>query len=1658
MFNNLTYYKMDNSLVTLRTFSLSYQHIFNDGRVPRPNLVHEIEDMFDKDCKLVIIEGKEGAGKTDILLQFSKKHSFDSITFFINPAFRASYRQDYLMEDVGKQIYFFNKNEFPPTDLEITEGVFNKLAFDLTTSPGRRNKPVYFLLDGLDQIEKSDFELLKNGLQNLPWNINNFYFLVSGTIEKLKDILPSIWMKNFKSIRVPRFTENETSQLFKLDDTIKSQKFLHEIHNTWKGHPESLSQVKRIIDSGISTDEFLEKFDISEKNDLLEIEWRRAEVSGLDINSPKILIISLLAFDDNIRRADRIASIVNISTTELYTIVSEVTFLIVNEENIAFASNSYRQYAIVKLKRFEKETNAKLIEFYMQLDDINSILNLPTLFHKNNEWGNIVNLLTIDNLDLIVSNSRSFSDIKKQINYGYKAAKSLKRSYENLFRFSLHRSILIGLQSSDSQKDRIKAYIVLNRPEEAFSLIANSVLKEDRLKMLIYFVQQSKIEKKDVDSLIINEVKDLLQDIDIGYLRENLMDLAIGLAYFLPNEAIQLIERALGLKKDNNSIEWLMGIVGLIAHKNKVTNSEDKLQIETNDTSKISFVDKFAKSIGYGINEVSEVEIIPELEKIEKVSDRLFLVRKWIKSNSQNPQIYDIINYALNLLTQESSIIKPSTESLFDIVFPIKYFNDHVVIHSMIERIDDLMITINSPTIGKVLLHIVIIEALINVDIEEANNRTITLSAFIDNLADISIKLEAYANFWKMYRSIQKNNTVNLDSLLLDEKYLKEEISKVTSVFLSSIAEQHEEIEPSLIILAQLDFAFTLNIANSLNTLIRRDSAIVTCLESYIEKNIDEWLQSDIEFALSIISLDTYKTEGIVAVFEALYDQKDAAKNMKYLTKDLLPLINNISGNSNKCITISSAIILLGLEQTNNPKYLPRYDTLIEKLNQFLLNFYDKLESPLEKIKIGYRLASSLGNYDKKLAEQYFDLAESYSKDNTLDDITHIGLLIESIRIMIRIYAGLVRKNEFSYEKISYLIGYVTTKEDQIRLWSELAVRVALAGQGSLSKEIVSSKIIPVLENYKKNKDHAGFYNILKKSASSIHLTQPASLILYLNSLTIQEKESIIPLVFIVLLSNCYETDPFDDLKGATHFTYQSAIEYIDLLDCLETDQLIHHYVRSLTKIVKVNPNIFTRIQKPELYRKLSELVIKKLPNKKTGIVHNGYLICAKACLENLNISSNDKILQCFNQLEIEVSTINNTTDRVVVYLNLVLECDNKKKKIELIRKAFEDADKILSIKERISMYEAALEIALKTSVELFNYYLKICEKDIYNLDESEQYPSFKKLIDLAYRYDKNIAQRLISNLDTDPARKKMSEPANNHFEKLDLEKSAESDYSQLGKIKDRREKCNFAWNLLSQLNSQKRKGREISETMSFLYSASTMPFFYSIPLYEFFVENVIKSDDKENLLLSFYESANSNAKLCYNLICNISNKNSSTLSYTINLSNNSIIVSPGMHKEANEFIKNFVTGTESKEIYIVDPYFSDKEMIFLKNLDDWCYSSTVTVLTSSEASGNFNRDTYVDAWEKYSSEIPPANTFIRAKNQSNKSPFHDRYIILYDKKLGLRMGASINGINGQKTFEISKMLATEVDTVYETIIKPFVFQRLKEHQDQTIKYESFDF
>ncbi|WP_161887934.1 ATP-binding protein [Pontibacter russatus] len=1657
---------METKLLTLRDYSLSFNQIFSESGITRDYLIDEIEELATNDSKLVVVEGVEAIGKTNLLLQFAMRHKNDCLSYFINPAFRFTYKLDYLMEDIGKQIFFLNTSEIPEDDFSITEGVFNRLIFDLIKAPNRKKNPIFFVIDGLDQIEKADVELLKSTLQNLPWATNYFYFIVSGDREKLKGILPDNALNRAKSFRVPRFSPEETAKFFGFTENINND-YVNEIHATWKGHPERLSQIKRILDSGIDIKDFLQKDDIREKNDLLEVEWNQSSIKDLDFDNDIIKLISIISLDDNTRSITKISDIIHSNEDILKEQIADISFLTIKNIEVSFVSASYRNFVAKKFSKYESRIFSILIEYYTEQEGIDSVMNLPTLFEKNREWSSIVDLLTIDNLGLIISSSKSFADIKKQINYGFKASNNLKKSYNDVLKFSLYRSSIRGLQKSDTREAQIEAYIALDKQEEAFTLISNAVLKEDRLKMLISYVKESKQRKKDVDSLIVDEIQDLLIDIDPDYLKDNIVDIVVGLAYFLPEKAVQLIEKVSGIKSDKGSLEWLLTYVAMIINKGK-TEDSIKATSDSEDNPVNDFINNFSKSIGFGINEIKEDEIINVVSKIDNSSDRLYIIREWIKRNKKTSNIYSIMDFAISLMLQNSSIVKPTTTMLLDIVSPVQYLLNKELVETTIKRIDELMVSINSPTGDKIKLHILIIRSLLKHDIDNSNQRAVDLYSFIESLTDYSIKVEAIAYCWALVKKIGSDITINPDEFILDEDFVSKEILKSIDKLLHSTSDHYSEIENTIEVIAEIDIDFALTISRMLNTIERRSHAFLKCIETYVESNISIWDEAKLLKAVSLIEIETIYTKAIISIFDSAYNQRENSKNHRKKIKNLLPLIDKTLGNSIKCYLLTKSILLLSLEPSKDEFLIPKYTRLIEKLTRFQLEFWNKIDSPWEKVIVGYKMSSQLAEYDKALAFEYFSKARLHSQEYIIDNRTHAAAYINSIRLMIRVFCGMLLKDKsYSYDKISGLISHVPSNIDQAELWSELAVRASLSGANDITDEVVSRRILPIIDLYSKGKDKFYFNYILKVSATAIHLAQPATLKLYLESVPNDEKEEIVSSVCFVILTKGHDSDPYDDTIGSPKFNFQDAIEYLELINQVNSDDALYLHIRHLCYIGKNYSSNFVREQKIEIKQRLSTLIASKLPNPRTGVNHMGYAIIAEACSQHFSLDHpNTEVQQrVFKELGNRVNSIPNVADRSYVFSVLAAECGHKKQKIEFLHRAFEEANNIVSVREKVHRYEIALETALKFAPDIFNERIKEIHEEIFKLDESEMFPTFRKLIDIAFKHDKQLAQRLISSLDTDPGRKKLTEPATDHFDKLELEKSVLNDYSLFSKIRDRRHMGNIAWKMLGQLNADKRNTRDIEQTIAIIRTASKAPFMYSAPLFEFFLQNAIKHDNSSNnLLLSLYDSTYCNAELCYNLICSISNKNSHTHAYAGVESDNTYIIKPGFRKEAFEFIGKSMKLSGSSDIYLIDPYFSEEDIHLLKNIMDWCYGSNITVLTSCEAGGDFNRYSFRNAWNRVSSEEPPQTFFVRVTNQSTKSsanaksPFHDRWILMYDKLQGLNIGTSINSLGLNKASRISTIDAVEVQSVYDQIVVPLTKQRTRMYGGNTVLFETFDF
>ncbi|MGI4775707.1 MAG: hypothetical protein ACRYE9_02070 [Janthinobacterium lividum] len=1057
---------------------------------------------------------------------------------------------------------------------------------------------------------------------------------------------------------------------------------------------------------------------------------------------------------------------------------------------------------------------------------------------------------------------------------------------------------------------------------------------------------------------------------------------------------------------------------------------------------------------------MDEENIISVIERIEIISDRLYMLRRWIQANPRAKNIDKIIEFAFDLLVKDSIKIKPTTTTLLDIAFPLVEIDNKDSVDLIVSRLDGLLVSITSPTDDKIRLQALIIESLFKFDTVAASKRAYELYMYIDKMDDHSIKLTSLCHIMALVHNLENSNLkYDLSDFKIDEAFVKLHIEIVVDQLLALVAEQYVEVSDALDTLAKHDFVFSLKIANKLNTLERRSNAMLKALSVYLEAPLSQWDTTIIkQLCIDKLSDDFYG-KAVLSVFEAAIDKKevDVADRDKIL--NLTKLIEKISENDLKSYCLTKSIFILSQKPPKDSRVIPNYRKIVAKLSEHLSKFYNKIDTSWHRTEIGYRIASDLAESNLEIAEEYFNFAEGLSNDNIINNTFHAAVAVDSIRLVVRTYCALFKYDkEYSYSKIGALIIQIPSIITQISLWAELASRLSLTGVKNVTDDIVTKRILPQIEKYKSNKDYVYFSQLLKVSAAAIHSVHPATLKLHMNELSAADREAIVSSVCYTILTGCSEVDPFDGNNGNPDFNHNDATQYIEMLNFVENDNLLYYHISNLCSISKKTIDKFTRVQKSDIVTLLQALIKQKLPKPNTGVNHEGFAIVAEAAIEQFSVQSSYAAQSVIDALDPRVSNVPNVADRSYIYSLLSSESSVKKKKIEFINKAFEEADKITSVREKIQRYETALDTVYAVAPETFKQRLNQIHGDIYKLDEAEMFPTYRKLIDLTYKYDKGLAQKLITDLDSDPARIQMTEPANKHLVKLEAESSTLKDYSKVNSIRNNRETAKVIWKMLGQLNAGTRHSRDIAQTSSILNKASRASLFYSMPLYEFFIQNASKElTSDRSLFTSFFETTASNASFCLSLILSISNKKNKDITLSSTYTDNTFIVKQGSRDEAIEYIAKHLRSSDSKEIYLIDPYFSEKDIDTIKNISGWCHGSTISVLTSCEAGGEFGKSSFNNAWRKISAEEFPAGQYVSVSNQFKKSPFHDRWLLLHDQMQGLKIGTSFNQLGENKVSEISVMFSEDVKDVYNTIIRPLLKRESNDFGDQQIKFEMFD-
>lgn len=1630
--------------------------------VRRDALLTQIEKILEQN-DLVCIQGDQGIGKTTLLQDFVYHKPFNVISHFVDKNYNYTYTFDCVLENIYKQIYFYCfGNEFGDDanfDITLLNSIQSNLYRKIRQN-NHKNEDLYFVFDGFDNLSNSQLESIIPIFDNLPWGKAKFIF--SGSQEDISSLFKNKKNIKTKEFGIMNFGIHETREYLK--DLSPSEEQVIEIHKlSNKGLPSTLKEIKLLCIDNDGVDNFFQNINLNDKTDFFQKHWEKVN----DDDELQMNILAIIAFNDILLDVTTICNITNTDKSTFSQKISPLPFIELNDEDIKFQTDTLKNFAKNKLKKYEDHVNSLLIEYYENhFENDESKFNLPNLYRKAQQWEKLTKFLELDTFIHLLEKHQSMGNLNTQFATGFEASKKSSQKFnESRLRFALHKSSVKDLEKHELLESEIEAVMEIGHYEQALTLANSAFLKEDRLKLLAILGKFRKIKGLEEDPDLINQIKDLYNQIDFSKIREKGFEISGLLIYCDLQLAINLVEKVTDNSASKNSLDYAFAYLTLYATE---INKKNKTLIADIDTINSKIENQEVKNVTNALRFLSDEynveELLQSVESLKNFNQKLFLLKSWIINNKKNDEVYSAIKYTLEEIVKASSENVPNATSLSEISIPLPYITNVEHLKDLIMLFDVHRTSLDRPTKDYIRLQLNIAEALKKIGPDEVKDRIFDIYLFISELSDLSVKTDCLCMLWIW---LEKNDTGKLiETLLSPNETIETQTKNNIDLLLNDTAFHFKMVEFIIPALVIKNPNFVFDTISKLNTEERRDVGFRKAIINYIQKN----KISDIDFMTvdkfySAINNIVLKEDVIIEVVDRFFYEKE--KSIPYIPRLLqyYDLILKITKIFNKCYIITHAIKILNFDSQN-------YDSKIEQLQKELQNSWEGIDVQWEKIEIGFLISKDLADFSLDESKKYLEAATELKNNEPFSSSSTANTYINSIKLTMRAFCGLlISRTEYSEEltKISDLIDHVESNGEKLKLWSELALRVYATDKKDLFNRVFKEFMNPLLSNWGKNLSDSYKSSTITVIAPSIYFYNPSLFNSdYLSILSGHNKDASIKNICDFLLTKLTIDDPVDDKKKYPKMDYSEVNELCILIENFTNDYSLCGYIEHITKAIKENKSSLTKEQVDLLKVKIRNTINTKLPSSK-GISHEGFKIVSEAellTLEAYNKSQWDDLLR-------RARLIPNLSDRALVLTMLADKINvvqkSKKVKLDIMDESFNLIKTIPSTYDKSNRFDATWETFIDIDKGKFSQYIKQAYQDLLASKDGEE-NSLRNLIDVAQQYDTKLAQEFVTMLDTDVARQKLKQPFLNRIESKKRVKEACEQISSISSL-NTNQFMEVSRRYIEGLNSGTRTTKEIAETFDSLEKASNMSLLDGFDTYMYFIYNATKrfEANRQNpeILSSIFSATYENTKLIGILSSDNLMKMKNLYNARVGFENKQTkIFSVGEREEAIDFIKNWLRENINDRMYFIDPYFSEKDLEILTWVKEFNPECQVTILTSKEKTKrndhtnidnpeiSTNKEVYLNAWSKISSEPPIAtNIKIVWDKETFSCPFHDRWYVAGEAETCLYLGTSLNGYGNRD----SQITSLDDTTEIKEKIEKYIFRKEKKSGKFNLKYEDFD-
>jgi hypothetical protein len=1597
-----------------------------DPELFRDNVINTLRNLVNDAVYAVAIEGPDGIGKTTVLAQFVRRLPSAAISVFISAANRLSYDLDLVRFDIASQVYWLISGE-PLLRQQYDPALLKSYYGDLQRRAKQFKSTYYFVVDGLDELDRPTREqLLQQFADILPIGIPQFRFLFSGD----QGIYEPLFGRNLtlKSYPLTEFSAEEAKNLLKGHDIpIETA---NEVNTLCDGRPGRLASVLRALDKGTSAQDFVR--DAPTKwPEFFEIDWR--QVDQADENLLKIL--ALLVHDLKPHTAAEIADILGIPEATVVASLGTVNFLRVDSASavLRFANSGLMKYIADRLKNRKPQVQKLLIKrLFAAPQSTEALLELPMKLEEAAEYPDLLQLLTPDHILKVLERSQTLSRVDDTVRRGFRGAKKLGRDAD-ILRFGLQQSIVADIAAANAWESEIAALAALRHDAEALALANSAMLREDRLLMLATLGHGIWLRGDAVPPEILDNIRLLIENLDYWSLGRRAGNIAAKLTCVSPDLATIILTKA-KWATDDQSLD--RAFVGLTVSALKDIK-DDRRRDQAMEIAARSRRDPKAKGLLEGARILSSrlapSEVCARTKDIESAEARISFLRYWCVLNWSQPSADAVARECIRL-----ALATPETRLDADLLADL---SKAVSGATTIEQKKDLIGVCDGlrgtaerlgPSVDYVRLQLSLALSEAEIDAAACEGRLIETFDYVARIGDLPSRGEAYAHFLGTLRKIaSKLALLSGDNL---ERSCANELESVVITLSESTADQHLSLGGVITGLAQGDVGKALDYTKVVNTEDRRNAVLADVVDVLLHRPTSEIEPGQLEQVLHSITDSDTSDEALLSIVERFAEAQTIETEQVKAMRPLIASLEDVSSSVVACRALVCAIKILQRAEDWGGR-----NSLQEHLWRKLMSRWEHIDVGWLRIDAGFGIARDLAATDAERAEVILQATDAIKAESQVSAPKPASTFLACIHLVLRAFCGLLPRRletESDLQALAALIEIIPAYGERALLWADVSMRASIAERTDLTERLVKTYLLPAFSHVPRE-DRSYRAGVLIQIAPALYRAQPTNCVEELDRLEQADRDVAVRDIIRFILSNHVPSDPVDrSERSAAEINYEKLLQAEGLTKMLETDWMIYSTVEDIGDLLNSPANRYSLSvpQREDVARRFTEIAKTKLPIARQ-ITHPGFRIATLAQILRFTQSKPAD----WAGLIAEAKALGNVADRVYVLqiIAMALPKGMASQRSKLLEQAKQEITDIPSALDQIERFLGLAEELQGVDTSMCRE-LVGCAATAIRASTDDVRDQQRRLVDVAYRVDEELAKKLIDAFDDDEAKRR----AQAQVRLLEVRNAIREGEGQLDQQKVLRQiRSNdisrLGVLLLRSLNAGRVQSYHPSEVRAYLDLAAEQPLRQAYALLVWYVENAVarlsKTDQASTFLRPIFDACVVGAQLAGRVAGRAMVRLKSIQTQSAQLTGTrSFVTTPGTREEAIRVLSSWFEENLGETVLIHDPYFGPEDLHWLQVIRSAKPGCEITLMTARlhqplPPAGEELDDVYSTAWRRaYDQQPPKVEIAVIGGEKSKESPIHDRWLV--SSNAGLRFGTSLNSLGLTKDSEISAMTPEDAE------------------------------